>query len=45
MSATIGIGMTLDESMNPVTNKTDAMFEPALDYVVAKVARFPFNKL
>lgn len=44
MSAKIAIGMTLDEIINPVTNKTYAMFEPALDYVVAKIARFPFDK-
>lgn len=44
MSAKIAVGMTLDEIVNPVTNKTYAMFEPALDYVVAKIARFPFDK-
>ena len=44
MSAKIAIGMTLDEIINPVTNKTYAMFETALDYVVAKIARFPFDK-
>ncbi|MFC4652764.1 carbamoyl-phosphate synthase large subunit [Lactococcus nasutitermitis] len=44
MSAKIAIGMTLDEIVNPVTNKTYAMFEPSLDYVVAKIARFPFDK-
>ena len=44
MSAKIAIGMTLDEIINPVTNKTYAMFEPSLDYVVAKIARFPFDK-
>ncbi|MUV46629.1 carbamoyl-phosphate synthase large subunit [Lactococcus lactis] len=44
MSAKIAIGMTLDEIINPVTNKTYAMFEPALDYVVAKIARLPFDK-
>ncbi len=44
MSAKIAVGMTLDEIVNPVTNKTFALFEPALDYVVAKIARFPFDK-
>ena len=44
MSAKIAVGMTLDEIINPVTNTTYAMFEPALDYVVAKIARFPFDK-
>lgn len=44
MSAKIAVGMTLDEIINPVTNTTYAMFEPALDYVVSKIARFPFDK-
>ena len=30
--------------MNPVTGKTYACFEPALDYVVTKIPRFPFDK-
>ena len=30
--------------VNPVTGTTYAMFEPALDYVVAKIPRFPFDK-
>ena len=30
--------------INPVTGTTYAMFEPALDYVVAKIPRFPFDK-
>ncbi len=30
--------------MNPVTGKTYACFEPALDYVVTKFPRFPFDK-
>jgi carbamoyl-phosphate synthase large subunit len=44
MSAKIAIGLTLDQIMNPVTKTTYAMFEPALDYVVAKIPRFPFDK-
>lgn len=44
ISAKIAVGLTLDEIINPVTNTTYAMFEPALDYVVAKIARFPFDK-
>lgn len=44
MSAKIAVGLTLDEIINPVTGTTYAMFEPALDYVVAKIARFPFDK-
>ena len=41
VSAKIGIGMTLDEIM---LANTPASFEPALDYVVTKLARFPFDK-
>lgn len=40
----IAVGLTLDEIINPVTGSTYAMFEPALDYVVAKIPRFPFDK-
>ncbi|MBQ9360751.1 MAG: carbamoyl-phosphate synthase large subunit [Lachnospiraceae bacterium] len=41
VSAKIGIGMTLDEIM---LANTPASFEPALDYVVTKMPRFPFDK-
>ena len=41
VSAKIGIGMTLDEIM---LANTPAAFEPALDYVVTKLPRFPFDK-
>ena len=41
VSAKIGVGMTLDEI--PLAN-TPAAFEPALDYVVTKMPRFPFDK-
>ncbi|WP_017380801.1 carbamoyl-phosphate synthase large subunit [Paenisporosarcina sp. TG-14] len=44
LAAKIAIGLTLDEMMNPVTGKTYACFEPALDYVVAKIPRWPFDK-
>ena len=44
IAAKIAIGLTLDEIMNPVTGKTYACFEPALDYVVTKFRRFPFDK-
>ena len=43
-AAKIAVGLTLDEVINPVTGSTYAMFEPALDYVVAKIPRFPFDK-
>ncbi|MGN1084152.1 MAG: carbamoyl-phosphate synthase large subunit, partial [Lachnospiraceae bacterium] len=41
VSAKISVGMTLDEIM--IAN-TPASFEPALDYVVTKMPRFPFDK-
>jgi carbamoyl-phosphate synthase large subunit len=44
MAAKIAIGLTLDEIINPITGTTYACFEPALDYVVAKIPRFPFDK-
>ncbi|WP_282708999.1 carbamoyl-phosphate synthase large subunit [Ligilactobacillus sp. Marseille-Q7487] len=44
MAAKIAVGLTLDEIINPVTGTTYAEFEPALDYVVAKIPRWPFDK-
>ncbi|MHA7135840.1 carbamoyl-phosphate synthase large subunit [Rossellomorea arthrocnemi] len=44
LAAKIAVGLTLDEMMNPVTGKTYAAFEPALDYVVTKIPRWPFDK-
>jgi carbamoyl-phosphate synthase large subunit len=44
IAAKIAIGLNLDEIMNPITQTTFAMFEPALDYVVAKIPRFSFDK-
>lgn len=44
LAAKIAVGLTLDEMINPVTGKTYACFEPALDYVVAKIPRWPFDK-
>ncbi|WP_057829371.1 carbamoyl-phosphate synthase large subunit [Liquorilactobacillus cacaonum] len=44
MAAKIAVGLTLDEIKNPVTGTTFAQFEPALDYVVAKIPRWPFDK-
>ncbi|HEX8994599.1 MAG TPA: carbamoyl-phosphate synthase large subunit [Ktedonobacterales bacterium] len=40
----IAIGKRLDEITNEVTGKTVAAFEPALDYVVVKIPRWPFDK-
>ncbi len=42
VSAKVAVGMLLNEI--PLAN-TPACFEPALDYVVSKIARFPFDKL
>ncbi|MBA2518190.1 MAG: carbamoyl-phosphate synthase large subunit [Chloroflexia bacterium] len=44
MAAKIAVGRTLAELANPVTRKTTAAFEPALDYVVVKIPRWPFDK-
>jgi carbamoyl-phosphate synthase large subunit len=40
----IAVGYTLDEIPNTVTGMTSACFEPAVDYVVLKVPRWPFDK-
>jgi len=44
VAAKIAIGYHLDEIPNAVTKKTLACFEPALDYVVVKIPRWPFDK-
>lgn len=44
MAAKIATGRRLDELRNPVTERTTAAFEPALDYVVVKIPRWPFDK-
>ncbi len=44
VAAKIAIGLHLDEIENAVTKKTKACFEPALDYVVVKFPRWPFDK-
>lgn len=44
IAAKIAVGYTLDELQNPVTGQTSACFEPALDYVVTKIPRWPFDK-
>lgn len=40
----IALGQHLDEIENPVTGVTKAAYEPALDYVVVKIPRWPFDK-
>jgi carbamoyl-phosphate synthase large subunit len=44
VAAKIAIGKRLDEIPNQVTGKTMASFEPALDYLVVKIPRWPFDK-
>ncbi len=40
----IAIGYTLDEIINAVTGTTYACFEPAIDYLVVKFPKWPFDK-
>ena len=44
VAAKIALGLTLDQIPNAVTRKTTAAFEPALDYCVVKIPRWPFDK-
>ncbi|WP_202081499.1 carbamoyl-phosphate synthase (glutamine-hydrolyzing) large subunit [Caldalkalibacillus salinus] len=44
MAAKCAIGYHLDEMSNPVTGYTYASYEPAMDYIVVKLPRFPFDK-
>ncbi|MEB3749177.1 carbamoyl phosphate synthase large subunit [Geobacillus icigianus] len=44
IAAKLAVGYTLAELVNPVTKTTYASFEPALDYVVVKFPRLPFDK-
>lgn len=44
VAAKIAIGYTLNEIKNAVTGSTYACFEPALDYVVVKLPKWPFDK-
>jgi carbamoyl-phosphate synthase large subunit len=44
VAAKIAVGKKLDEIPNRVTGKTMAAFEPALDYCVVKIPRWPFDK-
>ncbi len=44
VAAKIACGKTLDQIPNAVTQKTTAAFEPALDYCVVKIPRWPFDK-
>ncbi len=44
VAAKIATGLTLPEIQNAVTGTTSACFEPALDYCVVKIPRWPFDK-
>lgn len=44
IAAKCAVGYHLDEITNPITGNTFASFEPALDYIVIKLPRFPFDK-
>jgi carbamoyl-phosphate synthase large subunit len=44
VAAKIAVGKRLDEIPNAVTSVTKAAFEPALDYCVVKIPRWPFDK-
>ncbi len=44
VASKIALGLSLDEIVNGVTGNTSCMFEPSVDYVVAKVPRWPFDK-
>ena len=44
VAAKLSLGYTLDEVKNEVTGKTYACFEPALDYIVVKIPKWPFDK-
>lgn len=40
----IALGYTLDEIQNDITKATCACFEPAIDYIVVKLPKWPFDK-
>src|SRR5215813_11036684 len=44
VAAKVAIGRRLEEIRNEVTGRTFAAFEPALDYCVVKIPRWPFDK-
>ncbi len=44
IAAKIALGYNLDEIKNAVTGKTYACFEPAIDYIVTKIPKWPFDK-
>jgi carbamoyl-phosphate synthase large subunit len=44
IAAKLAVGMTLDEISNDITRKTPCCFEPSIDYVVAKIPKWQFEK-
>jgi carbamoyl-phosphate synthase large subunit len=44
IAAKLAVGYTLDEIPNDITKKTPASFEPTIDYVVAKIPKWAFEK-
>ena len=44
VAALVALGKRLDEMRNPATGGGSAAFEPAVDYVVVKLPRWPFDK-
>jgi carbamoyl-phosphate synthase large subunit len=44
IAAKLAVGMTLDEIPNDITRVTPASFEPTIDYVVAKIPKWQFEK-
>jgi carbamoyl-phosphate synthase large subunit len=44
IAAKLAVGYTLDEIPNDITLKTPASFEPTIDYVVAKIPKWDFEK-
>jgi carbamoyl-phosphate synthase large subunit len=44
IAAKLAVGYTLDEIPNDITRKTPSCFEPTIDYVVAKIPKWQFEK-
>jgi carbamoyl-phosphate synthase large subunit len=44
IAALLAVGMSLDEIPNDITKKTPSCFEPTIDYVVAKIPKWQFEK-
>jgi carbamoyl-phosphate synthase large subunit len=44
VASRIAVGYSLDEIINEVTGTTSACSEPAIDYIVTKIPKWPFDK-